>query len=154
MIRTLRYSPLFWLLIALCAGQAARGAEPIGAGSDKAQRLEQAFGSTIVSTFPDGRQGELWLQRDGGYTAMGRRQNLSSGTWRVKGDKLCLHQHAPFPVPFWFCTPIPTSGIDKPWPGKSPTGEPLSIRLVKGIYGRDPPKKEGVEAATDGGPKG
>ena len=26
-----------------------------------------AFGSTIVSTYPDGRQAELWLKRDGTY---------------------------------------------------------------------------------------
>ena len=34
-------------------------------GADKPadSRLDKAFGSTIVSTYPDGRQAELWLER-------------------------------------------------------------------------------------------
>lgn len=122
-------------------------------GSPKAAsdgRLEQAFDSTIVSTYPDGRQAELWLKRDGSYTAEGRRHDRSSGTWQLKEDKgspkLCLKQHAPLSVPFAFCTGVPEGGLDKPWAGKAPTGERTSIRLVKGIY--DPARGDGkVEAA-------
>jgi hypothetical protein len=151
MIHSLKVSARLGLALALMGLPAA--AQSLKPG-DKDWRLEEAFGSTIVSTFADSRQGELWLQRDGGYTAMGRRHNLSSGTWQVRGDKLCLHQHAPFPAPFSFCTPVPVSGLDKPWPARSPTGDPITIRLVKGIYGRDPPGREGAEAGREGGPKG
>ena len=52
--------------------------------------LEKSFGNTIVSTYPDGRQAELWLQRGGTYAAEGRRHDRSSGHWKVKDGKLCL----------------------------------------------------------------
>jgi hypothetical protein len=107
-------------------------------------RMEAAFGSTIVSTFSDGRQGELWLKRDGTYEAEGRRHDRTSGTWKLKADKdgtkLCLNQRKPFaPPPFFsYCPALPDGSLDKPWPGHSFTGEQISIRLVRGIY--DPAK--------------
>src|SRR5207249_1593703 len=62
--------------------------------------VSAAFGNTIVSTYPDGRTAELWLHPDGGYDAMGRRKDPSSGHWKVKGEKVCLKQKKPIPVPF------------------------------------------------------
>jgi hypothetical protein len=110
-----------------------------GSGKTPDNRLDQAFDSTIVSTYPDGREAELWLKRDGSYTAEGRRHDHSSGNWEIKpdkaGDKLCLHQHKPFGGPFAsFCTGVPEGGLDKPWSGKAPTGEATRIHVVKGIY--------------------
>ena len=143
MIRLLKTLPLLALTGAVGLAGLAR------ADDDKASdhRLQQAFGSTIVSTYPDGRQAELWLKRDGSYTAEGRRHDRSSGTWLVKDDKgaakLCLKQHAPFPAPFSYCTPVPEEGLDKPWTGKAYTGEQIRIKLMKGI----------VDPAKDGAPK-
>jgi hypothetical protein len=99
--------------------------------------LDKAFGSTIVSTYPDGRQAELWLHRDGGYTAAGRRQDRSSGRWRVKDGKLCLSQQKPWAPPISYCTPLPDGGMDKAWSAKSVTGDPITVKLVKGLHGRD-----------------
>ena len=73
--------------------------------------VQEAFGNTIVSTYPDGRKGELWLQAGGTYTAEGRRGDMSSGHWSVRASKLCLRQAKPIGVPFSFCTPIPASGL-------------------------------------------
>jgi hypothetical protein len=111
-------------------------------------RLEQAFGSTIVSTYPDGRQAELWLKRDGSYTAEGRRHDRSSGTWQIKDDKLCLKQHAPLAAPFSYCTGVPQGGLDRPWTGKAYTGEQIRIKLMKGIV--DPAKGGGGKAEAAG----
>lgn len=118
------------------------------------ERLEKAFGSTIVSTYPDGRQAELWLKRDGAYESEGRRHDRSSGTWQIKGDdkqgyKLCMKQHHPFPAPFSFCTPAPET-LDRPWTAKAYTGEQISVRLVHGIV--DPAKggRQGGEKAQAG----
>jgi len=94
--------------------------------------VSPAFGNTIVSTYPDGRKAELWLAADGAYTGQGRSHDPSSGHWSVKGEKLCLRQSRPIPVPFNYCFPIPASGFDKPWSGKAPTGEPTRITLVRG----------------------
>ena len=141
------------LALTLAAGFAAGAAR----AEDQAQamphdeRLEKAFGSTIVSTYPDGRQAELWLKRDGTYDMEGRRHDRSSGVWQLKGDdkeghKLCFKQHHPLPVPFSYCTPAPDR-IDQPWSAKAVTGEPISVRLVHGMF--DPSKG----GQPDGGQK-
>jgi hypothetical protein len=94
--------------------------------------VSKAFGNTIVSTYPDGRVAELWLQPGGAYTAEGRRGDMSSGRWSVKGAKLCLKQSKPIGVPFSFCTPIPKAGLGASWSAKAVTGEAIRVRLVAG----------------------
>jgi len=132
------------LTLAIAAGTSAARAEDGAQALPHDQRLEEAYGSTIVSTYPDGRQAELWLKRDGSYDMEGRRHDRSSGTWQIKDDdkhgkKLCFKQHHPLPVPFSYCTPAPET-LDKPWAAKAVTGEPVSVRLVHGMF--DPAKGE------------
>jgi hypothetical protein len=91
--------------------------------------LTPAFKGTIVSTYPDGRQGKLWLSEDGSYTASGRRGDRSSGHWKLKGDEVCLSQAHPLPSPFAFCTPKPTATA---WNAKAVSGEPIKVKVVKG----------------------
>lgn len=148
MIRLLKTLPLLALTGAFSLGGLTGAEAKSEADKSSDHRLEQAFGSTIVSTYPDGRQAELWLKRDGSYTAEGRRHDRSSGAWQVKDDKLCLKQHAPFPAPFSYCTDVPQGGLDRPWTGKAYTGEQIRIKLMKGIV--DPGKGGGgkAEAAT------
>lgn len=139
--------PLLALAGVIAAGAARAQGEAQAATRDS--RLQEAFGSTIVSTYPDGRQAELWLKPDGSYTAEGRRHDRSSGAWRIKQDgaapKLCLKQHHPFPAPFTYCTGVPSGSLDQPWTGKAWSGEPISIRLVRGVY--DPAAKTGGSGA-------
>ena len=122
--------PMTALACALAIAPAARAA---GGPSDADRRamLEKAFGATIVSTYPDGRQAELWLERDGGYRMESRRHDHSDGHWQIKDDKLCLKQAHPFPAPFSFCTPAPAT-LDKPWTAKSVTGDLVVLKLVEG----------------------
>jgi hypothetical protein len=96
-------------------------------------RVDAAFGNTILSTYPDGRQAELWLQPGGAYQAKGRRGDDSHGTWRIKSDRLCLSQHAPFPAPFAFCTPIPER-MSSVWSARAVTGEHIRVSLVRGHF--------------------
>jgi hypothetical protein len=110
-------------LMLLAAGAAE------AAPADAPASVQEAFGNTIVSTYPDGRTARLWLQPSGDYTAAGRRGDRSSGHWRVKGSKLCLKQKAPASLPFTFCTPIPSA---EEWSTKAVTGEKVRVRLVKG----------------------
>ena len=95
-------------------------------------RLEAAFGNTIVSTYPDGRVAKLWLERDGGYRGQGRKGGLSSGRWTVKGDKICLKQTRPMPMPMTYCTPLVDGKVGARWSGKAVTGEPVRLELVSG----------------------
>jgi hypothetical protein len=120
MLRSLRFLALAPALVMLGAADAP----PI---------IQQAFGNTILSTYPDNRQARLWLEPSGAYTAMGRRGDRSSGRWKVQGDKLCLKQEHPFAPPFFrYCTPIPERDH---WTTKAVTGETIQVRLVKGRRG-------------------
>lgn len=113
--------------IVLAAGIAlatAATAAPIPA------ELGKAFGNTVVSTYPDGRTGLLWLKRDGTYDAKGRRRTPSSGTWAVKGGKVCLKQLKPMRAPFSYCTRLPSG---ETWKAKAVTGEPITVRIVAGV---------------------
>jgi len=94
--------------------------------------VQDAFGNTIVSTYPDGRVGKLWLHEGGTYTAQGRRGDPSSGSWKVSGKKLCLRQSRPLPMLFRYCTPIPPDGMDHAWAAKAATGEDIRVQVVRG----------------------
>ena len=94
--------------------------------------IDAAFDNTIISTFPDGRQGKLWLDRDGTYTGEGRRHDPSSGAWVLKSGELCLQQYRPIPVPFNYCTPIPNTGVGSHWNAKSVFGDAIVISVVAG----------------------
>ena len=100
-----------------------------------ASAVDKAFGNTILSTYRDGRKGELWLEPGGTYSAKGRRGDMSGGHWTVKGSKLCLKQAKPIGVPFNFCTPIPDAGLTGTWSAKAVSGEAIKVRLVKGHDG-------------------
>ena len=94
--------------------------------------LDPAFKNTIVSTYPDGRQAKLWLDKDGSYTAEGRRHDRSNGYWTLKGAKICLRQSKPPTLPFSYCTALPSGGVGAAWSAKAVTGEPIKVKLVKG----------------------
>lgn len=98
-------------------------------------RVEVAFDNTIVSTYRDGRQGKLYLNRDGSYRGLGRTGRVSIGTWRVERDQVCMRQRRPFPAPFSYCTGIVPGGVGTRWSGRAPDGEPINIQLVAGRQG-------------------
>lgn len=100
-----------------------------------ASTVQAAVGNTIVSTYPDGRTAELWLQADGAYTGKSRNGEQLGGHWTVKGDKLCMRQSRPFPIFFSFCAAIPGVGLNVSWPSRAPTGEAITVRVVPGKSG-------------------
>lgn len=110
------------LSLAFAAGAAMAAPTP--------SRVARAFGNTVVSTYPDGRTGLLWLKADGTYTAKGRHRTPSSGAWSVRGEKMCLKQLKPMRAPFSYCTGLP-SGTS--WSAKAVTGEPIKVTIVPGI---------------------
>jgi hypothetical protein len=123
------------LTLALSAIAAAGAAQAASSSKDSddhqpaAEAVKRAFGNTIVSTYPDGRKGYLWLKSDGTFTTMGRHKTHSTGKWRIKGDQVCLKRIHP-PAPFSYCTSAPQGDH---WPAKSVTGQKLQVSLVKGI---------------------
>ena len=116
------------MILTLLAAVAANIVQP-AAGST----LEPAFEATIVSTYPDGRISKLWLDRNGTFTALGRKHDSTGGRWVMKGEKICLSQVKPFPIPFAsYCAPLPHGDVAQGWSGKAVTGEPITIRIVPG----------------------
>lgn len=93
---------------------------------------EAAFTGTIVSTYPDGRQGRLWLERDGTFRGQGRTGGRNSGRWRLAGERVCFRQVRPAPVPFSYCAPVKQGEAGTKWTGKAPTGELITLELVAG----------------------
>src|SRR5689334_6644765 len=89
--------------------------------------LEKAFHGTIVSTYPDGRQAELWMNPDGTYTSEGRRHERHNGKWSVKGDKVCFRRGI-----FGYCTAMPS---ETEFTTKAVTGETIKVRLKPGREG-------------------
>ncbi|MBV9511426.1 MAG: hypothetical protein JO303_14210 [Caulobacteraceae bacterium] len=119
-------------LIAAALAAASLGAAAADPSPADTARVSEAFGNTIISTYPDGRTAELWLKPGGAYSAKGRRGDPSSGHWTVKGAKLCLKQSRPLPMFINYCTPIPDAGMGHAWSAKAVTGEPIRVQLVKG----------------------
>ena len=109
---------------------AITAASPSFAADPAAPAIEQAFGNTVVSTYPDGRTGLLWLKADGSYSAKGRRRTASSGTWSIKKAQVCLKQLKPTRGPFTYCTPLPSS---QTWFAKAVTGERISLKILQGV---------------------
>jgi hypothetical protein len=119
------------MLGAMAAGTLSVGI--LAAPAAEAAPMDEAFGNTILSTYPDGRTAELWLHPDGSYTAEGRKGDPSSGHWSTKGDKkLCLKQSKPIGVPFSFCQAIPANGLRDGYTTKAVSGETIQVKLVHG----------------------
>jgi len=101
-------------------------------GPVQASPVDEIVGNTILSTYPDGRTGELWVQADGTYDGEGRRGEPSSGRWKVSGGKLCLRQSKPMPSFLSFCAGMPANGLRDGWTRKAITGETIRVRLIHG----------------------
>ncbi len=98
--------------------------------------LSPAFAGTIVSTYSDRRMGRLWIHPSGDFVALGRRGDFSSGHWRLVGQQLCLRQAKPWPIPFTYCTPLPSAAnASAGWTARAPTGDRVTVHVVPGHTG-------------------
>jgi hypothetical protein len=99
----------------------------IAASEPPPAALQKAFAGTIVSTYPDGRKAELWLNADGTYTSEGRRHDRHQGRWTMKGEQVCFRR-----LVFTYCTAIPSGNA---FTTKAVTGETIHVRLEPGREG-------------------
>lgn len=125
-------SIVFIAAAVLASGAGGFSAAAESAGGSEASLVKGAFGNTIVETYPDGRQAEIWLKADGTYTGRGRKHDASSGHWQVKSGQLCFHQSHPFAFGASYCTPIPKVGLGQPWQAKAFTGEEITVKVERG----------------------
>ena len=110
-------------------------AAPAAASAADANGLSAAFGNTVKALYPDGRYQWLWFHADGSWEAFGRRGKWSSGRWtQADGQRVCLRQSRPIPIPFNYCTTFPANGgVGVVWASKSMEGDPIKVTVVKGI---------------------
>ena len=109
-------------------------AAPTYSFADEPRGLAAAFGNTVKALYSDGRAQRLWLRPDGTWEAVGRSGKPSSGRWSAKGDKVCLKQSRPFPVPISYCTSFPADGtVGAVWAGRAMSGERVRMTVVKGF---------------------
>lgn len=114
---------------AMFLGLNAQAATPVAS-----KGVAAAFGNTVMVHYPDGGRQRIWLKADGSWEAIGRRGKPSSGRWTVKGEKVCLRQSKPIPVPFSYCTDFPSDGgVGAVWTGRDMKGEPIRLTVVKGV---------------------
>jgi hypothetical protein len=131
-LNLVRFSSAAYALFLGLNAQAANSppAEPRG----EPRGVAAAFGNTVKALYPDGRHQHIWLKSDGTWEAIGRRRTASSGKWTVKGEKVCLKQSKPIPLPVKYCTPFPSDGgVGAVWTGKAMTGEQIKLTVVRGI---------------------
>jgi len=109
-------------------------AQAANAPPSEPRGVAAAFGNTVKALYPDGKHQRIWLKADGSWEAIGRRGTASSGKWTVKGEKVCLKQSKPIPVPIKYCTEFPSDGrVGAVWTGKAMTGEAIKLTVVRGI---------------------
>ncbi|MGA0606143.1 hypothetical protein ACO2Q0_09095 [Phenylobacterium sp. VNQ135] len=124
---------------ALFLGLNAQAANSTPEPKGEPRGVAAAFGNTIKALYPDGKHQRIWLHADGSWDAVGRRGKASSGKWTVKGEKVCMKQSKPIPIPISYCTDFPTDGgVGAVWTSKDMTGEPIRITVVKGIERPEP----------------
>ena len=112
------------------------GSAAIAVGQTAAD-LAPAFGNTVLTTYPSGRQTHLWLERNGTFEGLRSRGQRMSGSWTVNArGELCLRQRRPVPLPINYCTPVVRGGVGTRWTAKAPTGENVRVQLVAGQAGR------------------
>jgi hypothetical protein len=122
--------PTLALAAAAYAATAHAGDTSTTSAEGKAN-VAATFGNTVLSIYPDGRAQKIWLQPDGSWTGLSRRGNDLAGSWRVKGEKVCLKQSKPPTLPISVCQPFPedpTKGVA----AKDLSGTPIHLKLVKG----------------------
>ena len=126
-LRIVRPSVIGYVLfLGLNAQAAPPQAEPKGVAA--------AFGNTVKALNPDGKHQRIWLHPDGTWDAIGRRGKASSGRWTVKGEKVCLRQSKPIPIPISYCADFPSDGgVGAVWSGRDIAGEPIRLTVVRGI---------------------
>jgi hypothetical protein len=116
----------FALIVALGIAVAAT---PQAARAD----IEQAFGNTLVSHYPDGGWVRHWFNPDGTYSARFSSGRTITGRWRVEGDRVCLNNITPAIMMISrFCSPMISASVGERWESRDPLGRRVTNVLQRG----------------------
>lgn len=101
------------------------------AGPGKAG-INDAFGNTVVSHYPDGGWVKHWFNPDGSYSAHFSDGRRLSARWAIDGDRICLTNMRPNMLIPRFCTTMIDADIGETWQSRDPLGRRVRNVLVAG----------------------
>jgi len=101
------------------------------AAEDPPANVKALFGNTLMTIDRDGRARKIWLRPDGTWTGLSRRGLDLAGTWKMSGEKVCLHQSKPS-LPGSLCQTFPSDLKVGGGAVKDPSGRTGQLKLVEG----------------------
>ncbi len=94
--------------------------------------IENAFGNTVISHYPDGAWVKHWFNRDGSYQAIFSDGRRLSARWAIEGERVCLNGIRPRLLLSRFCTAMVEASVGQTWQGRDPLGRRVRNELVAG----------------------
>lgn len=111
----------------------ALGLAAVAAPQVARAEIEQAFGNTLVSHYPDGGWVRHWFNPDGTYSARFSSGRTISARWRVEGDRVCLNNITPSIMMISrFCSPMISASVGERWESRDPLGRRVTNVLQRG----------------------
>lgn len=103
-----------------------------GPGSASAD-MDEAFGNTVLSRYPDGGWVKHWFNQDGSYSAEFSDGRRLAARWRVEGQRVCLNGIRPaFMMISRFCSPLIQADLGQTWVSRDPLGRRVTNVLQRG----------------------
>ena len=94
--------------------------------------INDAFGNTVVSRYPDGGWVKHWFNPDGSYAAQFSDGRRLSARWSVRGERVCLSHIRPSMLIPRVCTTLIDADIGETWQSRDPLGRRVQNVLVAG----------------------
>jgi hypothetical protein len=113
----------------LAASGAAWAGEPVSRPGD----MDDAFGNTVLTRYPDGGWVKHWFDRDGSYAAEFSDGRRLAARWRVEGERICLNGIRPaFMMISRYCSPLIEADVGQTWVSRDPLGRRVTNILQSG----------------------
>lgn len=108
---------------------AAAMVSPMAASAE----MDDAFGNTVLSRYPDGGWVKHWFNQDGSYAAEFSDGRRLAARWRVEGERVCLNGIRPaFMMISRFCSPLIRADVGQSWTSRDPLGRRVTNVLQRG----------------------
>jgi hypothetical protein len=108
---------------------AAAAAAPMTASAE----IDDTFGNTVLSRYPDGGWVKHWFNQDGSYAAEFSDGRRLAARWRVEGERVCLNGIRPaFMMISRFCSPLIRADVGETWVSRDPLGRRVTNVLQRG----------------------
>ena len=108
---------------------AAAVAAPAAASAE----IDDTFGNTVLSRYPDGGWVKHWFNQDGSYAAEFSDGRRLAARWRVEGQRVCLNGIRPaFMMISRFCSPMIEASVGQSWVSRDPLGRRVTNVLQPG----------------------